>query len=387
MTKQRILFIDDEPNVLDAYRRSLRGECQDWLMEFASCPFEAWHRIQTEPFDAIVTDVRMPGLTGLQLLQKVKENPGTSELQVIIVTGEADRKLKRQALDADAADLLNKPVDSNDLIARLRSVLRIKRYADELKQYTEQLERRVQERTADLVASQIDILWRLGKAAEFRDEETGNHVIRVGGYSRAISRALNLDDTFTENLFLATPLHDIGKIGIPDSILLKPGKLSNDEWGLMRQHCQIGVSILSDECKFMHVARRYSDTTLSKCVEFGSNPVIEMAATIAGTHHEKWNGNGYPYRLEAEAIPLCGRIVAIADVYDALRSERPYKPSFSVERSVDILRESSGSHFDPDVVTAFFDAFDDIQEIEREFSDLSGSTCETSNAETPVACE
>lgn len=338
-------------------------------MEFASCPLEAWNRLQSEQFDAVVSDVRMPGMSGLELLDLIKMNSSTCDIAVVIVTGEADRELKWRALDSDAADLLNKPVDPNDLVARLRSVLRTKRYADQLRNQNELLEQRVQERTAELVASRIDILWRLGKAAEFRDEETGNHVIRVGSYSRAVARAMGLDEEFTDTLFMAAPLHDIGKIGIPDSILLKPGKLSDDEWGVMRQHCQIGVAILSDECKFMHVARRYSDTSLSESEDLVANPVMELAATIAASHHEKWNGLGYPNALKGSEIPLAGRIVAIADVYDALRSERPYKKAFSVDRSLEILNEDSGSHFDPDVVTGFFDAFDDIRSIENEFAD------------------
>ncbi len=369
MEKPRILFVDDELNVLKAYERSLRSQRQCWLMEFVTCPQQALHRLESEAFDAVVVDVCMPGMSGLELLRRIKVDPSTADVPVVVVTGHADRELKRRALDGDAADLLNKPIDSLDLIARLQSVLRIKSYGDRLKQYNKLLEQSVKDRTAELVASRIDILWRLGKAAEFRDEETGNHVIRVGSYSRAVARAMGLDENFTETLFLAAPLHDIGKIGIPDSVLLKSGKLSDDEWRLMRQHCQIGVSILSDECKFMHVAERYAEVMLAKSEFKVNNPVIDLAVTIAASHHEKWNGSGYPNQLSREAIPLAGRIVAIADVYDALRSQRPYKQAFSIERSLDILRADSGSHFDPTVVAAFFDSYEDIQSIEGEFSD------------------
>lgn len=370
MNQKRILFVDDEPNILRFYERSLRREKSAWSLEFASCPVEAWKRIQSEPFDAVVSDVRMPKMTGIELLQNIKSNDSTKTIPVIIVTGEADRDLKRRALDFDADDLLSKPVDSSDLVARLKSALRTKDFADQLELKNEQLERRVRERTAELESSRIDILWRLGKAAEFRDEETGNHVIRVGSYSRCVALALGLDSDFVETLFLAAPLHDIGKIGIPDAVLLKPGKLTNHEWETMRRHCEYGASILSDESKFANVAKRYAKTGLSEGANHAAdNSVIKMATQIAETHHEKWNGSGYPNQLKGLDIPIAGRIVAIVDVYDALRSERPYKRAFSVDESLEILKQESGAHFDPTVVSAFLEAFDEILEIEAEFRD------------------
>ena len=203
MIRPRVLFVDDELNVLRSYERSLRAQRQIWEMHFVACPFDAFNRLELEDFDAVVSDIRMPGISGLQLLKNVKANPATKDVPVIIVTGEADRELKRVALDLDATDLLSKPVDHDDLIARIRSALRTKSYADRLKQQNQLLERRVTERTSELIASRIDILWRLGKAAEFRDEETGNHVVRVGGYSHAIARAMGVDKEFAEILFLA----------------------------------------------------------------------------------------------------------------------------------------------------------------------------------------
>lgn len=371
----RILFVDDERNVLNAYQRMLRSRKSEWQMEFVDCPIKAWQMLQEQPFDVVVSDIRMPGMTGLQLLDRITTDQRTDILQVIIVTGESDQQLKSLALNQGAADLLNKPILQEDLIARLKSVIRIREYADRLKQQNEQLETRVRERTAALNASRIDTLWRLGKAAEYRDEETGNHVIRVGSYSRVIAEAMGLDDEFCDTLFLAAPLHDIGKIGIPDSVLLKPGKLTAEEWEMMRRHCEIGVAILSNECKFMDAVSRYASDVLedSKGAKI-DNPVIELATIIAETHHEKWNGSGYPNALVGAEIPLPGRIVAIADVYDALRSERPYKQPFSVEKSLDILSEEAGAHFDPDVVEAFFAAFDQIREIEQEFRDVPEAT-------------
>ena len=369
MKKQSVLFVDDDPNVLQSYKRSLRRQRHDWEMTFDDNPIHAWERMQKEPFDTVVSDVRMPGMNGLEFLTRIKTEPTLSDIPVVIVTGESDSKLKRQALDLDAADLLNKPVDTYDLIARLKSVLRTKEYSDKLKESNELLERRVRVRTAELNASRIDILWRLGKASEFRDEETGNHVVRVGCYSRVVALALGLDSDYCDNLFLAAPLHDIGKIGIGDDVLLKPGRLTDDEWVTMRRHCEFGVSILTDPGNFMNIASRFFSSQGIVELIGTSNPVLELAAEIAATHHEKWDGSGYPARLAGEEIPLSGRIVAIADVYDALRSERPYKQPFSVEKSLAILRESSGSHFDPQVVEAFINNFEEIQSIENEFGD------------------
>ncbi|MFK8113211.1 MAG: HD domain-containing phosphohydrolase [Rubripirellula sp.] len=373
--KPSILFVDDEPNVLHAYRRMLREYGSEWEIQLVGCPLEACQELEERSFDIVVSDIRMPHMTGLELLQRIKSDPRSSDAEVIIVTGEADRRLKSQALNLGATDLLNKPVNQDDLLARLHSAVRIRNYANQLKQKNEELEQRVRERTAALNASRVDILWRLGKAAEFRDEETGNHVIRVGSYSRVIAETMGLDHEFCETLFLAAPLHDIGKIGIPDAVLLKPGKLTDDEWVLMRTHCEIGVAILSHDSKFMNVVARYTD--LPEHVEPISNPVIEMATVIAQSHHEKWNGTGYPRGLVGEEIPLAGRIVAIADVYDALRARRPYKQPFSIEKSLDILSHDAGTHFDPAVVEAFFQGFDAISSIESEFSDQSQNSLET----------
>ncbi len=369
INRKRILFVDDEPNVLKAYERSLREFRQKWQLDFCSCPIDALEQIRQTAYDTIISDVRMPGMTGLELLEAVKNNPKTADIPFVIVTGEADRELKRRALDRSADDLLNKPVDIDELVARIRSSLRLKDCLDQLKDHNQILERRVKERTAELAFSQIDIIWRLGKAAEYRDEETGNHVVRVGSYAKVIAEEMGLEQSLADDLFLAAPLHDIGKIGIPDSVLLKPGKLSDEQWSVMRSHCDIGVAILTDPCRFSSVAAGCAPGLGVSARGQIANPVVELAATIAASHHEKWNGQGYPNGLAGQAIPLVGRIVAVADVYDALRSERPYKQPFSIEKSIGIIQNDAGSHFDPHVVDAFVAALDTILEIENEFSD------------------
>ena len=371
MAKNTVLIVDDDPAILAAYKRFLRRARDEWDVDCESCPQAAWKRIQQESFDVVVSDVQMPGITGLQLLDMVKNNPATHEVAFIIVTGGDDEGLKRQALDLGAADLLSKPVHMDDLVARLRSVLRAKRYEDALKEHMKMLEQRVRERTAELNASRLDILWKLGKAAEYRDSDTGNHIIRVGAYSRVVAKALGFDDHFCDTLFLAAPLHDVGKIGVPDAILLKKGRLSEEEQAEMQRHCEKGHSILSDPCKVTAAAVRYCGVSSSE-VSFSSaqNPLIELAASIALSHHEMWDGGGYPYGLAGQAIPIEGRIVAVADVYDALRSQRPYKSAFSVARSLEIIREKSGSHFEPAVVEAFLSRFSEIGELELELKDL-----------------
>lgn len=371
MTQPHILFVDDEPHVLKAYQRTLRGLRDEWSMQFDVCPLAAMDRMRAKAFDTIVSDMRMPGMTGLELLQEMKQDSQLRDVPVVIVTGDGDKRLKRAALDLGAADLLNKPVEADDLIARLRSSLRTKRYADELKRSNALLEQRVQARTAELAASRVDIIWRLGKAAECRDEETGNHVIRVGCFSHAVAKALGMSDDFCDTLFLAAPLHDIGKIGISDSILLKPGKLTDDEWVQMRMHCEIGASILSDRCKLTPVANRFGCRLVDRKHDGAPNPVIEMAATISLSHHERWDGSGYPQGISGKAIPLVGRIVAIADVFDALRSRRSYKEPFDIDRAVAILTLESGAHFDPAIVDAFRQALPEIRGIDEEFRDES----------------
>lgn len=372
VSKQAVLFVDDDPSILATYERSLRPEKDNWKMTFELNPRAAWEQIQKGVFDAVVTDVRMPGMSGLQLLSLAKNNSATAETEFVVVTGESERGLKRQALDLDAADLLSKPIQLDDLVARLRSVLRTKRLADQIKKQNELLEDRVRERTLDLESSRMDILWKLGNAAEYRDEETGNHVVRVGSYSRVVAAAMGLQSDFCNTLFLAAPLHDVGKIGISDSILLKPGRLSDQEWVAMRSHCEMGYSILTDPCKFARAATRCTNLDCSAAMNHcTSNPLLDMAASIAISHHEKWNGSGYPNGLSRESIPIEGRIVAIADVYDALRSQRPYKKPLNVKQSLEIIRDGAGAHFDPVVVDAFLDSLADIKAVGKELTDTT----------------
>ncbi|MFH0729849.1 MAG: HD domain-containing phosphohydrolase [Pseudomonadota bacterium] len=370
-SKPKILFVDDEPQFLAVINQMLHAHRQKWEMAFAGSVDEALGKLYGSEFDLIITDVNMPGKSGFDLLNAVCGDGSRPGPPVVVLTGDFDSDLKRKALECGASDLLNKPVNAEELIARVTSTLRIKAYQDEIKRHNETLERKVAERTADLEVSQLNILWRLAKAGEYRDEETGNHTVRVGLFCRTIASALGMPDDFLETIFLTSPLHDIGKIGIPDGILLKKGPLTPAEWKIMRTHCAVGASILSDESKAMPYFIRMNS---EKCGQFktiihSENPLLGMAAIIAHSHHERWDGSGYPLGLSGEDIPMAARIAAVADVYDALKSVRPYKPAFSDDKALSIIRDETGSHFDPVMVRIFEEKFDDMRAISNELHD------------------
>lgn len=358
-----VLFVDDDPSFLDGLRRALHAYHPEWTMTFATSVDEACRRLDEANIDTIVSDLQMPQQTGFDLLRRIAMSTAWRHIPVIIMTGAAERALKRHALDEGATDLLSKPVDPADLTARIRSALKLKSYQDQIRDQNELLERKVRDRTRALDESRVDLIWRLARVAEFRDEQTGNHIMRVGAYCEVLAETLGMPGEFAETIFLTSPLHDIGKIGIPDSILLRPGKLTAAEWDIMRRHCALGAEILRQDPRdrsSLPVAF-FADST----DEPGSrrNPFLEMASSIALAHHEWWDGTGYPRQLAGEAIPLEARIVAVADVYDALSSARPYKPAFSEDRVLEIMSRQVGTHFDPAVYGAFLRSRSAFREI------------------------
>ncbi|MCD6142374.1 HD domain-containing protein, partial [Candidatus Bipolaricaulota bacterium] len=270
----------------------------------------------------------------------------------VMVTALHDVEDRVKALEAGADDFLTKPVDKTVLRARVQSLLKVKAYNDHMRNYQQELEAEVAKRTEELQQafekvkeSSLETIYRLARAAEYKDEDTGTHIMRMSHYAATVARELGLPEDEAESILYAAPMHDVGKIGIPDRILLKPGKLDPDEWKVMKQHTLIGGKILSgSEAGF-----------------------IKLAEVIALTHHEKWDGSGYPNGLTGEDIPIAGRITAIADVFDALTSKRPYKEPFPLEKSFSIIREGRGTHFDPAVVDAFFAVTDEILAIKERF--------------------
>lgn len=369
MLKKRILFVDDDQPLLDAMRRSLHAHAADWDMTFSSQPLAAWELLLMHPYDIVVSDVEMPVLDGLRLLERIRENEQTRDVHVIILTGLRTRDLKRRALELGAVDLLSKPVETEDLVARIRSVLQLKACQDDLRAVNQFLKQKVRQRARELEMSRIEIVWRLAKAAELRDAATGNHVVRVGCYSRILGEAIGLDADRIDNLFLAAPLHDIGKLGIPDAILLKPDALTPDEWIVMQRHCIIGRDILQGHVQTTMAFRAWENVNDFPAWEEFHYPLLATAACIALTHHERWDGTGYPQGLAGEQIPLEARIVGLADAFDALTSVRPYKVAVDECEALEIIREDAGRHFDPSVCEAFEASLDKIRLVRRSLAD------------------
>lgn len=281
--------------------------------------------------DLIVLDFHMPHLDGASVLEQLRSFYSAGNyLPVLVLTGDASFEAKERALKAGARDFLSKPVLPAELLLRMQNLLETRfLYVDQHNQ-NEILEKRVVERTAELETARIDLVERLARIAEFRDDETHEHTLRVGWLTAALARELGLPETEIQILQRAAPLHDIGKIGTPDAILLKPGRLTPGEFELMKQHTIDGAAILAN----------------------GQSDLIRMAEKLAQSHHERWDGSGYPFGLHGETIPFSARIVAVADVYDALTHRRPYKPAWPVEAAVAEIIGQSGRHFDPSVVDA-----------------------------------
>lgn len=355
----RILVVDDEAMMRRLLEKLLRMEGYEVVL--ASSGEQALAALLRDGADTVLLDMRMPGMSGLEVCRQIRNHPRSLHTPVVFITAVNDRELRRKGMEAGADDFLSKPFDEVELMARVRNSVRVKRYYDNLAQQKKQLEIAVLERTTelndavsrltqiqvDLRASQEETIYRLSRAAEFRDDETGQHLQRMSRYCQLIARRIGLDEPTCELLRIASPMHDVGKLGIPDSILLKPGRLTPDEFTVMKGHAEIGYRIL-----------------------VGSEAIpLKIAATIAHTHHEKWDGNGYPRGLAGEEIPLYGRIAAIADVFDALTSARPYKPAWKLEDALQLMAQSRGTHFDPTLIDVFFEALPGVLEIRERFVD------------------
>lgn len=300
--------------------------------------------LANEP-DLLIVDYMMPQLSGTELTAKFRER--YPDIPVLMVTANHETELRHQALQIGVSDFLNKPLDNTEFLARAKNMLALRLSHKQIADRAAWLTEEVRKATAEIVAREQETIFCLARAAEYRDPETGAHIQRMAHYSKHVARALGLPVEQQELLLEAAPMHDIGKVGTPDLILLKPGKLTEAEFSIMKQHAVIGFEVLNAS----------------------SSHLLKVAAEIAHTHHEKFDGSGYPRALKGDDIPLFGRIVAVADVFDALTSERPYKKAWSIDQATQFLREGAGKHFDPACVEAFLTNFEEVLSVKNKFAD------------------
>lgn len=326
--------------------------------------------ISQEMPDVILLDIMMPEVSGLDILRMMRLDEDLKHIPVIVLTAADNEEIKITALELGATDFLNKPVNLPELVVRVRNVLTVKAHHDHLEDFARELASQVRQRTAELAMSRLELIHCLARTAEFRDNETGKHVARVGRYAEIIARQLNLDEDTVELIAHAAPLHDMGKVGVPDSILLKPGKLTPEEYEIMQRHSVHGKQAFEPMSDAEWQLFK-SHTFLGEMImDVESSPFIAMASKIALTHHEKWDGTGYPLGLSGEDIPLAGRITAVADVFDALTSRRPYKPALPLSRCFEIMEEGRGTHFDPTVLDAFLACRDAVIAVRMDLADV-----------------
>jgi len=365
----KIMIIDDEDLVLKVVRRFLSADGYTSFVTLTD-PRRALEAISCEQPDVVLMDVSMPHVTGIDLLKVRQKTVSLQHIPFIILSANCEKQTKREALKLGATDFLSKPVDPSDLTVRVQNALTVKRHHDHLINYAAKLEKQVRIRVEQIEKSREKIIHCLARAAEFRDNETGEHVIRVGKYCYVIAEQLGFAPSYCREIELAAQLHDVGKIGIPDSVLLNPGKLSRDEFEIMKTHCGLGTQIMEPLANSSGQRVRSHADMGGFIMESVDSPMLELAAIIARTHHEKWDGTGYPNQIKGENIPIEGRICCVADVYDALCSERPYKPKFPIKKCLEIMLSERGTRFDPDVLDAFFDRIAEIEAIRKKYGDV-----------------
>ncbi|NNE01409.1 MAG: response regulator [Pirellulaceae bacterium] len=363
----KIMIVDDEvANVLVA--RKLLERAGYASFETTTNSTVAVNMVHSTNPDVLLLDINMPDVDGIQILQQIRSIDRFRHLPVLILTANSEADVKLKCLELGATDFLVKPVDPMELAPRVRNALLSKSYQDQLQNHAAELERKVQQRTRDLEKSRREVIYCLARAAELRDNDTGNHVIRVGRYAGIIAANLGLPNWLVSDIELAAQLHDVGKIAVPDAILLKPGKLEPEEFEIIQSHVKFGRQIIKPYASNDASKMRSHVHAGAEMLRDGSS-LMRLAASIAQTHHERWDGSGYPIGLAGEDIPLEGRITAVADVYDALSSERPYKKALPREECFGILEEGRGSHFDPKVLDAFFLGAAEIVRVQVEFVD------------------
>lgn len=338
VTKPTLLVVDDTPDNIQIIHGILSAH---YTIRAATSGEKALKLASTHPLpELILLDVMMPEMDGFETCRRLKRDPVTSKIPVVFVTAKTDTIDEQTGFELGAVDYISKPISPAVLKVRTQTHLALSNQA-------RQLEALVQQRTQELESTRHKIIQKLGLAAEYRDNETGLHISRMSHYGRILAEQVSDSQAWCEMYFTALPMHDIGKIGIPDSILSKPGKLTDDERQQMQQHTSFGAQILDDE----------------------NDPLLSLAQEIALHHHERWDGTGYPHGLAGEQIPLSARIAAVADVFDALTSDRPYKVAWSTEQAFDYIQENSGTQFDPQLAQAFIACKAQILQVQRRFAE------------------
>lgn len=345
----RVLIVDDEGENIAVLRAMLKPE--GYVIETATSADQAMARVSDNLPDLILIDAEMPGTNGFQVTRRLKSDPATMTIPVILITEVGNRSYELLGLNAGAEEIMERPIERVEMLIRVRNLLRLKRHTNALSNHKRFLEQQVKGYTASLRESHLETIFALTRASRFKDQETGAHIRRISHYSLYLATSLGMDADFLDSIFHASPMHDIGKIGIPDEILLKAGPLTPHEMEVMKRHTIIGAAILGSS----------------------ESPYLVMGAEIALRHHERWDGSGYPDGLAGESIPLSARIMAICDVYDALRSVRPYKSPLSHEDAIEVITKGNGrtspEHFDPAMLAAFSASTERFQEIFEEYRD------------------
>lgn len=341
----RILIIDDNQSNADLLEATLASAGYVSILSITD-PREAEGLYIAYRPDLVLLDINMPYIDGFQLMERFNKIEENSYIPVIVLTALQDEKTRHRALTLGAQDFLTKPFNQLEILTRINNTLLVRIYHNQLQNQNLILEKKVQERTMELEDTRREIIYRLGRAAEYRDNDTGDHIIRMSKMGRFLGKLAGISEGEAELFLTASPMHDIGKIGIPDSILLKPDMLDHTEWKIMKTHTTIGAALLDGH---------------------GSELMI-TARDIALTHHEKWDGSGYPKGLSGDAIPLFGRLAGVVDVFDALSTKRPYKDAYPTDKVISIIKEQRGRHFDPFLTDLFLDHIDDFLKIHKEFT-------------------
>lgn len=342
----KILIVDDEEYNTELLKQALQGEGYASIKTTSDAREVVGIYKEFQP-DIVLLDIHMPHLSGFEIMEQLKEIEKTTYLSILVLTAHANDETCVRALNNGAKDFLAKPFQLIEMLSRVKNMIEVRLLHNQARDQNKILEAKVKERTLELNETRLSIIQRLGRAAEYRDNETGNHVIRMSRYSKIIAKKHGLDEKRCDLLLNASPMHDVGKIGIPDRILLKPAKLDADEWKIMQTHTNVGSELLSNN----------------------TSELISLAQTIAIQHHERWDGTGYPNGLKGTEIALETRIVSISDVFDALTSVRPYKKAWTVEDAVKYINEMSGSMFDSEFVNLFNTTLPDIIKIKENFQD------------------